>query len=98
MPAQTRVFSVSFSEETAAQIEALAQKERRTISDLLQEAFRAYCAQRMQRAFEELDRTGTDTNPFGYTEKDVEQLVEEVRDALEAERKPKRDAMEAKQA
>ena len=97
MSTQTRVLSVSLSEEVAAQIEALAQKEHRTVSDLFYEAFRNYRAQRMQQTFERLDRTGTNTNPFGYAEDDVERLVEEAREELETERKPKRDAVRTRQ-
>jgi hypothetical protein len=43
-------------------------------------------------AFAELDRIGRarDTNPFGYTEKDVERLVGEMRKQLQSERKLKR--------
>jgi hypothetical protein len=76
----------------AKQAESLAKAEQRTISELFREAFRSYRTQRGVAAFAELDRIGRarDTNPFGYTEKDVERLVGEMRKQLQSERKLKR--------
>jgi hypothetical protein len=76
----------------AKDAESLAKKEQRTVSELFREAFRSYRAQRAAAAFEELDRISRarNTNPSGYTQKDVDRLVDEARQQLEGERKPKR--------
>jgi len=92
MPTQTRVLSISLPAEMAKEAETLAKREQRTISELFREAFRSYRAQRAAAAFAELDRIGQsrNVNPSGYTERDVERLVNEARRKLEPERNSKK--------
>jgi predicted transcriptional regulator len=45
----SRVFTISFPEDLARQVEKLAQQESRNISELFREAFRSYQLARMQR-------------------------------------------------
>jgi metal-responsive CopG/Arc/MetJ family transcriptional regulator len=45
----TRKFSISFPEVMAKQLDRLAKRENRSISELLREAFRAYLATRRKK-------------------------------------------------
>ena len=92
MAIQTRVFSISLPAEMAKQVETLAKQEQRTISELFREAFRNYRTQRAATAFAELERVAQsrNTNPFGYSEKDIERLVKQTRKLSAAAGKSKR--------
>ena len=91
------MIAISLPADMAKQVEQIAKKEQRSISELFREAFRSYRAQRAQRAFEafaELDQIGSrrKRNRSTYTEADVHRLVHEARKELEPSRKPKREA------
>jgi metal-responsive CopG/Arc/MetJ family transcriptional regulator len=45
----SRVFTISFPEELAKQVIAVADEESRNLSELFREAFRTYQAERIQR-------------------------------------------------
>jgi metal-responsive CopG/Arc/MetJ family transcriptional regulator len=45
----SRVFTISFPEELAKQVVAVADEESRNLSELFREAFRTYQMERMQR-------------------------------------------------
>jgi len=45
----SHVFTISFPEELAKQVVAVANEESRTISELFREAFRTYRVERVQR-------------------------------------------------
>ncbi len=45
----SRVFTISFPEELAKQVVAVAEEESRTISELFREAFRTYRVERIRR-------------------------------------------------
>ena len=72
----TRVFTVSFPESLAQQVEQVAKEESRNISELFREAFRAYQFFLLER---ELDKIRQTLPPTPYTEDDVEELVHEIR-------------------
>ncbi len=46
----SRVFSISFPENLAQQVEKVAEEESRTISELFRQAFRVYRIQRAQES------------------------------------------------
>ena len=84
---QSRVFTISFPEDLARQVDSLAKWESRNISELMREAFRTYRMERIrQRHQEDLEYARTH-NPKGYTPDDVERLVDEVRAEIWAKRK-----------
>jgi hypothetical protein len=91
MPAnrRSRVFTISMPPEMAAAAENLAKRENRTISELFREAFRAYHGQRLDAIFDEIGTYAASRNPSGYTEEDVQRLVDEVRAEMHAERETK---------
>ena len=86
----SRVFTISFPEDLATQVEEVAREESRNISELFREAFRTYRLERIQRKLA-ATRAGVAarTGPR-YTEEDVEQLVDEIRAELSSgsKRKP----------
>jgi metal-responsive CopG/Arc/MetJ family transcriptional regulator len=84
---QSRVFTVSFPEDLARQVDSLAKLESRNISELLREAFRFYRMQKIRQRFQEGWEYARTRNPHGYTPDDVERLVKEVRAEMRAERK-----------
>jgi hypothetical protein len=75
-PRTSRVFTVSFPEPLARQVEEVAREESRNISELFREAFRAYKVYKLERNLEAVRRSLPPTN---YTPDDVEALVHEVR-------------------
>jgi metal-responsive CopG/Arc/MetJ family transcriptional regulator len=83
---KTRVFSISFPEQMASQVDAIAQKEGRTTSEIFREAFRAYSLERMHRILEAARAEAAQRGPNPYTEDDVERLVHEVRQEMHEER------------
>jgi len=72
----TRVFTISFPEELAKQVEETARAESRTVSELFRQSFRAYRLQHIQQELDAFQKSFPLTN---YTEDDVEDLVHEVR-------------------
>jgi predicted transcriptional regulator len=82
----SRVFTISFPENLAQQVEKIAEEESRTMSELFREAFRAY---RVHRAQESLAKFRTDAeahNPENYTQDDIERFVDEIRAERYADR------------
>jgi predicted transcriptional regulator len=75
----TRTFTISFPPDLAEQVERLAKKESRTTSELFREAFRAYRAERVRKAFDELRAQVQANGGETYTEEDIERFVDEDR-------------------
>jgi metal-responsive CopG/Arc/MetJ family transcriptional regulator len=80
---RSRVFTVSFPEDLARQVERVAKEESRNLSELFREAFRSYRLQRVRTRLREDAEYARTRNPRRYTEGDVEALVDQLR----AERK-----------
>lgn len=87
---QSRVFTVSFPEDLARQVDQVAQEESRNVSELLREAFRSYKAERVRRRLEADFEYARLRNPGRYGVNDVETLVDKVR--AEKQRKRKNSA------
>ncbi|MEO6807477.1 MAG: ribbon-helix-helix protein, CopG family [Edaphobacter sp.] len=85
----SRVFTISFPEDLASQVEEVARQESRNISELFREAFRTYRLERMQRKLTATRVAVADRTGQGYTESDVEELVDEIRAELSSGRKRK---------
>ena len=79
---RSRVFTVSFPEDLAKQVEAVAKAEGRNISELFREAFRAYRMERNEQKLVAARAEAAKRGPVRYTEDDVEALVDEVRREL----------------
>lgn len=75
----SRVFTISFPEDLAKQVEAVAKEESRNISELFREAFRAYRIERIHLKLEAARAEAAKRGLVLYTEDDVEALVHEVR-------------------
>jgi hypothetical protein len=88
-PRRSRVFSISMPPEMAVAAEFLAKQENRSMSELFREAFRIYHAQKIGAIFDEIGKYAASRNPNGYTEDDVERLVDEVRAEMRAEKDAK---------
>jgi predicted transcriptional regulator len=78
----SRVFTISFPEDLAQQVEKLAQQESRNISELFREAFRSYQLERIHRKLDSVRGKVRDRERQLYTEDDVERLVGEIRTEL----------------
>lgn len=76
---RSRVFSISLPEDMAKQVEAIAKKESRTISEVFREALRALRMQRLDRILESARAEARARGPIPYREDDVEVLVDEIR-------------------
>lgn len=72
-------FTISLPPDMAAQVVAAAKAESRTISELFREAFRVYRAQRITALLDASQNEGRRRKHQGYSEKDVERLLHEVR-------------------
>jgi hypothetical protein len=72
----SRVFTISFPDALARQVEQTAREESRNISELFREAWRSYKADKFEKDLEAIRRSLPPTN---YTPDDVEALVHEVR-------------------
>lgn len=80
---RSRVFSISFPEDLARQVDRLARQESRNISELLREAFRNYRLQTIHRQLESGRMAARVRRPQSqYEEGDVERLVDEIRSTL----------------
>lgn len=75
----SRVFTISFPEDLARQVDQYAKDESRNISELFREAFRVYRAERIRKRLDEGIEYSRQRNIHGYTPDDVEHLVDEVR-------------------
>jgi len=85
----SRVFTISFPEDLATQVEEVARQESRNISELFREAFRTYRLERMQRKLATTRAAVAARTGPRYTEEDVEELVDEIRTKLSSVRKRK---------
>jgi metal-responsive CopG/Arc/MetJ family transcriptional regulator len=79
MERTTRQFTISLPPDMAEQVVAAAKAESRTISELFREAFRTYRAQRIQTLLNASQAEGRRRKHQGYTQDDVERLIDEVR-------------------
>lgn len=79
----TRVFTISFPEDLAVQVEQVAKQESRNISELFREAFRTYRQERIHQKLATARKEVAARSPQSrYTEDDVERLVDEIRSEL----------------
>ena len=78
----SRVFTISFPEELAEQVEQVAKQESRNVSELFREAFRAYRFERIQRRLSTARKTAALSAPKGQAADDIERLVDEIRSEL----------------
>jgi metal-responsive CopG/Arc/MetJ family transcriptional regulator len=86
----SRVFTISFPENLAEQVEQVAKQESRNISELFREAFRTYRLERIQRKLTTTRKTvAARSLREKYTEDDVERLVDEIRSELSTGKKSK---------
>ena len=77
---RSRVFTVSFPEDLASQVDELASRESRNISELFREAFRRYRLESVHRQLETARADARARNPRPhYRAADVEALVDQVR-------------------
>jgi hypothetical protein len=80
----SRVFTISFPDALARQVEQTAREESRNISELFREAWRLYKLQAMEKELEAIRRI---SHPTHYTPDDIEGLVHEIRrERLEAQK------------
>jgi metal-responsive CopG/Arc/MetJ family transcriptional regulator len=87
---RSRVFTISFPENLARQVDQVARLESRNISELFREAFRFYCLEGMHRRLERVRGAARLRDPQPrYTESDVEGLVDEIRSAGSSRKKRK---------
>ncbi len=86
----SRVFTVSFPEDLAKQVDRMARLESRNISELFREAFRTYRLSHIHRQLDEARAKARTRKPQAqYTEADVERFVDEARAELVAGGKKK---------
>lgn len=78
----SRVFTISFPEDLAEQVEQVAKQESRNVSELFREAFRAYRFERIQRRLSTARKTAALSAPKGHAADDIERLVDEIRSEL----------------
>ena len=83
----SRVFTISFPENLAKQVLAVAKNEDRSISELFREAFRTYRIERIERSLQRHRAEAAARTPVRFTEDDVEALVDEIRRERSAKRK-----------
>jgi hypothetical protein len=89
-PRTSRIFTISFPESLAQQVEQVARDESRNISELFREAFRAYKVQAMERRLESLRPKALPNAPVLSEEEiqnQIESYVDEVRGEMYARRK-----------
>ena len=82
----SRVFTISFPEELAKQVVAVADEESRNLSELFREAFRAYDERQVGKFIDEMGEYARTRNLQGYTEADIPRLIDEVRAEMRTER------------
>jgi metal-responsive CopG/Arc/MetJ family transcriptional regulator len=66
----------------AKQVDAVAKEESRNLSELFREAFRTYRTERVRRHLQADLEYARTRNSKGYTEADVERLVDEERGSM----------------
>jgi metal-responsive CopG/Arc/MetJ family transcriptional regulator len=85
-PRASRVFTISFPEDLAKQVVAVADEESRNISELFREAFRSYRMERISRKLILARAEAEERKPNNYTEDDVEGFVDEIRSEMYQQR------------
>jgi metal-responsive CopG/Arc/MetJ family transcriptional regulator len=85
-PRASRVFTISFPEDLAKQVVAVAVEESRNISELFREAFRSYRMERIHRMLDRARAEAAERGPVPYTVDDVEALVDEIRSEMYQQR------------
>ena len=83
----SRVFTVSFPESLAKQVDKIAREESRNISELFREAFRNYRLERIHKKSEMARASARERGVPEYTQEDIERFVDEVRAERFAARK-----------
>lgn len=76
----SRVFTISFPEELAKQVVAVAEEESRTISELFREAFRTYRVERVQRKLMATRRIAAERASLQWPEDEIDLAVAKIRD------------------
>jgi Arc/MetJ-type ribon-helix-helix transcriptional regulator len=74
----SRVFTISFPEPLAQQVEQVAREESRNISELFREAFRLYKLRALEGQVEAARRRAL-ANPSIGREDEIEDYVDEIR-------------------
>jgi len=82
----SRVFTISFPQDLAKQVDKVAKEESRNFSELFREAFRTYRMQRMRQRMQADLEYARSRNPKGYREDDVEGFVDEARAEMQAKK------------
>lgn len=67
----SRVFTISFPEELAKQVVAVANEESRNLSELFREAFRTYQMERVQRRLLATRRIAAESNSLQAPEDEI---------------------------
>ena len=79
---RSRVFTISFPEDLARQVDQVARRESRNISELFREAFRIYRLESVHRQIARARAAAQLRTPQpDYEPADIEHLVDEVRAA-----------------
>ena len=86
----TKTITVSFPVDLAEQAEQLAKTESRTMSELFREAFRTYRVAAVRKRLVAGNAYAQGRAAQGYTEADVERLVDETRTELTAGNRKRR--------
>ena len=76
----SRVFTISFPEELAREVVAIADKESRNISELFREAFRTYQMERTQRRRMATRRIAAERRSRQGPEDKIERVADKTRD------------------
>jgi metal-responsive CopG/Arc/MetJ family transcriptional regulator len=75
----SRVFTISFPEELARQVDKIAREESRNISELFREAFRTYRLERIRRRLDQDNAYAGTRAAKQYTEEEIEEFVDQIR-------------------
>jgi len=75
----SRVFTISFPEDLAKQVDKVAREESRNISELFREAFRAYRLERIRRRLDQDNAYAKSRNQRRYTDEEIQGFVDEIR-------------------
>jgi hypothetical protein len=85
---KSRVFTISFPEDLARQVDRVAKQESRNISELFREAFRTYRLTSIHAHLDSARTLARNKTPHPqYTEQDIERLVDEIRSEKTPHRK-----------
>jgi metal-responsive CopG/Arc/MetJ family transcriptional regulator len=76
----SRVFTISFPEELANQVVAVAHEESRNLSELFREAFRTYQMERIQRRWMATRRITAERTSLQGPEDEIEPAAANTRD------------------